>query len=116
VVFAATVGLEPDRLIARYGRLRPTKALLVQAIGAERIEAVCDAFCADIANQAAERGLYATRRFSPGYGDLPLSFQADLFSLLACEKAIGLTLTGSGMMVPTKSVTALIGVATQETL
>ena len=45
IVFAATVGLEIDRLIARYGAISPSKALLFQAIGAERIESLCDAFC-----------------------------------------------------------------------
>jgi hypothetical protein len=116
IAFAATVGLPLDRLIAREGRLSPARGVMLQALGAERIEALCDAFEEDTRARMRETGLLCRRRFSPGYGDLPLSFQADLFSLLACEKAIGLTLTGSGMMVPTKSVTALIGVATQETL
>lgn len=109
VVFAATVGLEPDRLIARYGRLRPARALLVQAIGAERVEAVCDAFCADLAADAARRGLYSTRRFSPGYGDLPLALQKDIFAVLDCPRQIGLTLGESLLMTPTKSVTAIVG-------
>ena len=41
LVFAATVGLELDRLILRYGRLEPSLALCLQALGAERIEALC---------------------------------------------------------------------------
>ena len=40
ILFGATVGLELDRLIARYGRLSPSKALCFQAIGAERIESL----------------------------------------------------------------------------
>ena len=114
IVFAATVGLPLDRLIAREGRLSPARGLMLQAIGAERIEAVCDRFCEETAERMREVGLYCRRRFSPGYGDLPLAFQANLFSLLDCERAIGLTLTGSGLMSPTKSVTAIIGLAEQE--
>lgn len=107
VVFAATVGVGIDRLIARYGRLSPTKALLFQAIGTERAEALCDAFCADL---AGEYGGRLRARFSPGYGDLPLSIQRDVFAMLNCEKHIGLTLNESLLMSPSKSVTAFIGI------
>ncbi len=107
VVFAATVGVGIDRLIAKYGRISPTKALLFQAIGTERIEALCDTFCADI---EYERNIKLTSRFSPGYGDLPLTTQTDIFAVLNCEKQIGLTLTDSLLMSPSKSVTAIVGV------
>ncbi len=102
ILFAATIGVEPDRLIARYGRVAPAKAVLLQAIGAERIEALCDLFCAAFPN--------ARPRFSPGYGDLPLAAQADLFRILDCERRIGLTLNDSLLMSPTKSVTAILGI------
>ena len=35
IVFAATVGVEIDRLIKKYGAISPAKAVLLQAIGAE---------------------------------------------------------------------------------
>ena len=60
ILFAATVGLAPDRLIARYGRLSPTKALCMQAIGAERIESLCDAFCDELAADYAACLLYTS--------------------------------------------------------
>lgn len=109
ILFAATVGLSLDRLIARESRLSPARALLLQALGAERIEALCDALNGELAEAQAARGYAARPRFSPGYGDLPLSFQEPLFALLDCGRTIGLTLTGSGLMSPTKSVTAIIG-------
>ncbi len=102
VIFAATIGIGVDRLIARYAALAPSKALFMQALGAERIEALCDKFC-------MEKGL--GRRYSPGYGDFPLASQREIFNLLHCEK-IGLTLTESLMISPTKSVTAIAGVGT----
>ncbi|MBE6961059.1 MAG: Vitamin B12 dependent methionine synthase activation subunit [Ruminococcaceae bacterium] len=110
VLFGATVGLELDRLIARYSRLQPVKALILQAIGAERVEALCDAFCADIRRQAQEKGEFTRSRFSPGYGDVPLALQQDIFRVLDCARMIGLTLNGSLLMTPTKSVTAIIGI------
>lgn len=101
VVFAATVGVGIDRLIARYSSLSPAKALMLQAIGAERVEALCDAFCAEMGGKKP--------RFSPGYGDLPLETQKELARILDCGKRIGVTLNESLLMSPSKSVTALMG-------
>lgn len=106
VLFAATVGVGMDRLIAKYGRISPSKALMLQAIGAERIEALCDTFCADISKEY-KTGIKP--RFSPGYGDLSLAAQKDIFAVLSPEKYIGLTLTDSLLMSPSKSVTAILG-------
>ena len=58
---------------------------------------------------AAADGETLRPRYSPGYGDLPLAFQQDLFRALDCERRLGLTLTDSLLMVPSKSVTAIIG-------
>jgi len=101
MVFAATVGVELDRLITKYSRLAPSRAVMLQAFGAERIEALCEAVCAD--------GGAATARFSPGYGDLPLTAQREVFRLLQPERRIGLCLNDSLLMSPTKSVTAIVG-------
>lgn len=106
LVFAATVGLGIDRLITRYSRISPTKALLFQAIGAERIEALCDAFCKEL---ATDMGAPPRPRFSPGYGDLPLESQGQIFQMLDCTKRIGIALSESLLMTPSKSVTAIIG-------
>ncbi|MBR4723888.1 MAG: Vitamin B12 dependent methionine synthase activation subunit [Clostridia bacterium] len=106
VVFAATVGIELDRLIMKYSRLSPSRALCFQAIGAERIEALCDAFCEDLKLQNTEVGT----RFSPGYGDFPLSFQTEIFKVLDLPRKIGLSLNSALLMSPTKSVTAIVGV------
>ncbi len=111
LLFAATIGVSLDRLLAKYGLISPSKALMMQAIGAERIEALCDAFSAWA---AAEYGLSPRPRFSPGYGDLPLSAQAEIFALLNPAKHIGLSLTDSLLMTPSKSVTAFVGLAREE--
>ena len=55
-------------------------------------------------------GRGVTERFSPGHGDLPLALQTDIFRALDCPRKIGLTLNGSLLMSPSKSVTALFGV------
>lgn len=110
IVFAATIGLFADRLIKRYSAVSPSRALMLDAIGAERIESLCDVFCEEIKTETAARGQSVKPRFSAGYGDLPLSMQKDIFDLLGCEKRIGLCLSDSLLMTPTKSVTAFVGV------
>lgn len=112
IIFAATIGLEIDRHIAKYQRFSPTKALLMQAYGAERVETLCDAFCKEIEEKAAKEGLLCTARFSPGYGDLPLDKQRDFFRLLDCNRQIGISLNESLLMTPSKSVTAIFGLGT----
>lgn len=110
LLFAATIGLETDRLIAKYQRLSPTKALLMQAYGAERVEKLCDVFCEEIKKLVLSEGLSVSPRYSPGYGDLPLECQKDVFSLLDCNRQIGISLNESLLMTPSKSVTALFGI------
>lgn len=105
LIFAATLGLGIDRRILKYASVSPARALLFQAIGAERIESLCDTFCQELMETHGK----AASRFSAGYGDFPLTAQARFFELLDCECAIGLTLTDSLLMTPTKSVTAVVG-------
>ena len=50
-----------------------------------------------------------TRRFSPGYGDMPIEIQVDILQLLDASRRLGMVLTESNLMIPTKSITALIG-------
>ena len=109
IVFAATVGMSADRLIAKYSRLSPTDALFIQAVGTERIEALCDLFEDRIKKELASIGKATSKRFSPGYGDLPLELQKDIFALLSPER-IGISLGETLLMTPTKSVTAIIGI------
>ncbi|MBQ7924347.1 MAG: Vitamin B12 dependent methionine synthase activation subunit [Clostridia bacterium] len=108
IVFAATVGLAIDRLILKEESVSPTKALLLQALGAERIESLCDAFCNELKTECEKKGYFTGVRFSAGYGDFPLEKQKDIFAMLSPEKTIGLTLNDSLLMSPTKSVTAII--------
>ncbi len=114
IAFAATVGIYPERLIRRYGRTRPARALMLDAAGSELAEALCNAFCDDIKKEAKERGFLSLPRFSPGYGDLPLTLQKNIFALLDCERKIGVTLGDSLLMTPAKSVTAFIGLKNKE--
>ena len=107
LIFGATLGVEIDRMISRYGYISPARAVMLQAAGAERIEALCSAFCKQYAEN---NGILLRPRFSAGYGDLSLEMQRDIFLLLVCSRHIGLTLTDSLLMSPSKSVTAIAGI------
>lgn len=107
LLFAATVGMGIDRLTAKYSRLSPSRGVMMQALGAERIEALCDAFCEDMSHRLTGT---LRPRFSPGYGDWPLQVQREIFRLLQPHRKIGLCLNESLLMSPTKSVTAIFGV------
>lgn len=111
ILFAATIGIEIDRLIAKYGKLSPSKALCFQAIGAERIESLCNSFNNDMNSLLGEKGLFLRPRFSPGYGDFSLEVQKNIFRVLEPGKKIGVSLNDSLLMSPSKSVTAIIGVS-----
>ena len=112
LLFAATLGAGADRLIRRFAAAGETaKAAAAQALGAAAIEGYCDELCAEIAEREEKNGYYLRPRFSPGYGDLPLEAQRDFFKLFDITKRIGVTLTDQCMMLPTKSVTAFIGLS-----
>lgn len=106
VIFAGTIGIGLDRFILKYSRISPSYALAFQAIGAERIEALCDVFCKDLKSQNDK----TSKRFSPGYSDFPLQFQTEIFKVLDCNKRLGISLNSALLMSPSKSVTAIIGV------
>ncbi len=106
VVFAVTVGFGIDRLIKKYSVLSPSRALALSAIGTAQTESVCDLFCEEV------RAAYGDirPRFGIGYGDLSLDAQKLIFDNLSVTKHIGITLSDSLLMSPTKSVTAIIGI------
>ena len=109
LLMAATLGSEVERIIRRAQVGRMGDAVILDACGSAAIENVCDNLCADL--EAAFAPRYLTDRFSPGYGDMPLTQQAELFRVLDVTRRIGVSLSDSGLMLPQKSVTALLGVS-----
>ena len=71
------------------------------------VESYADDICDDLEKSCAHR---LTSRFSCGYGDLPLALQREIFPALQVTKHIGVTLTEGDLMMPTKSVTAIVGI------
>lgn len=107
-VLAATIGSRIDSLIQKYSKLDVVYASVLQATGAMFIESFVDSINDEIRLEAEKEGARVQPRFSPGYGDVSLEVQKQIFATLRPEK-IGLTLMNSLIMAPEKSVTAFIG-------
>ena len=85
------------------------QAAMLDACGSAYVEAGCDEAEKAIAARFPEK--YLTDRFSPGYGDLPLELQPALCAALDSQRRLGVTVTESLLMVPMKTVSAVIGLA-----
>ena len=113
IVMAATLGLEVDKQIMRLQKVSMLDAVIVDACASVLIEQVCDEAEAEIMKTLAPNE-YLTMRFSPGYGDVPLELSGELLEILTAQKRIGLSQTKTHMLVPTKSITAIIGISNQK--
>ena len=112
-LIGATLGIEADALVRQYSVRDMEKAVIAGAVCTAMIEAYCDSIESEI-EQNLQKSLRSIGRFSPGYGDFDIVFQKNIVSLLNCGKRIGLGMTDGYMLTPSKSVTAVIGLAIAE--
>ena len=115
ILFAATIGEGADFLTRKYSRTNVAKAVVMQAAAAAMVEAFCDEENKKLREQAEEQGWFLRPRFSPGYGDFSLEHQRDFARVLEMQKTVGITLSESLLMLPSKSVTAVIGAGRTDT-
>lgn len=113
-VMAATLGSEVDRKILYYEKINMTKAIILDACATTAIEEYCDFIENEVKKEAEKDKLNINWRYSPGYGDLDISIQRDLLKSLDAEKIIGLTVSSHNILIPRKSVTAIIGIIPKE--
>ncbi len=111
LVFGATLGSGVDLLLRRYSRIQMSRAVILQAAAAAMLETYCDWKNEALQREYREKGWYMRPRFSPGYGDFPLECQRGIGEALELNKRIGVTLTDSLLMAPSKSVTAVMGLS-----
>lgn len=104
ILFAATIGIGVDRLIAKYNRISPAKGVIIDALASSAIEYWCDTVELELTKNEK-----SCSRFSAGYGDFPLEHQKDFVQCLDVYRKLGITLSNSLLMTPSKSVTAVIG-------
>ena len=111
-VLAVTVGDDIEKAsAAHFKEGRYVQGLLLDAAATAATEQLADQVDSLIQKEAAKYGQKTTWRFSPGYGDWPVTQQNDFCRLIETEK-IGLSVTDHSMLFPRKSVTAIIGLST----
>lgn len=111
ILMAATLGACTERLLLRAQAMDASEALLLDAALSAAIEVVCDDVEARLRDAFATQGCYLTDRFSPGYGDMPMTQTSEICNVLNAAREIGLTISQSGIMIPRKSVCAVIGIS-----
>lgn len=109
VLMCATVGAAADGLIRRYQAEDMTKAVITDSFASTAVEQVCAAFDDMLREKYPDK--FITWRFSPGYGDLPISVQKDFLNILNAMRLTGICLNSAGMLTPVKSVTAVCGIS-----
>ncbi len=109
VLLAATLSNNADRLISEYQISDMTSALITDCMASAAIEQVCNYGEETIKDNIGN--YYMTWRFSPGYGDLSIEYQKDFISLTDAARKIGLTVNTNNILIPRKSVTAIIGLS-----
>ena len=98
-----TLGHGVDRLMAKEQHLSVTDAFAIDAMADALIESLCDE-----AEKRICKGLRTVPRFSPGYADLPLGVGQRIVNLLGADMRLGIRFTESGLMIPKKSVSAIV--------
>ena len=109
-IYAGTAGVEFEeycRSLSNGGNI--VKAFFADLAGSVIAETVIAIAFADIAQKQESLGLRTSFAYSPGHCEWSVADQKALFSLLPPEPC-GIRLTGSGLMIPVKSVSNLVGI------
>ena len=114
VLMCATLGFNIEKNIRRYSYNNLTKGIIIDACATTSIEEVCDLVQDSILDDISKEGKSLTMRYSPGYGDLDISANRDILNVLDAHRKIGVTVTNTGIMIPRKSVVALIGITNKK--
>lgn len=112
VLMCTTLGAEVDALIRRTEVGDLSGAVMLDALAGAAVEQACGLCEEEI--RAAHPGYFTTWRFSPGYGDFPLEVQGEFLRALDAGRRIGLTANKQSLLIPRKSVTAVVGLSKNE--
>lgn len=106
-----TIGPELERLAAV--QKNPLLMLALDGLANAAVEAIAQQVCARLGERAQASGLETSTPLSPGEPDWPVEVgQPQIFALLG-ENPAGVCLTESGMMIPQKSLSFVVGIGRQ---
>lgn len=106
---------ESDALIARAQQSDSALAVFVGGVCTEIIERTADvieaAIVQDVCDRALRLGLplYTNARYSPGYGDVPLSVHPDFVRAVQADE-MGVQVLPTNFLAPSRTITAFVGV------
>lgn len=108
-LLAVTIGDQLEKKVESLGTTSITDGFILDAVGSTMADYFAQKVDVLISSQQILRqGYKPTTRYSPGYGDWSLTNQTELLTILSADK-IGLGVNESCILIPRKSVTALIG-------
>ncbi|MBR1555986.1 MAG: methionine synthase [Oscillospiraceae bacterium] len=109
ILFCATLSQSTDTCIRIAQTSDVLAGMMTDAMASALTEQLCDEAEAEILSQFPDK--FSTWRFSPGYGDMPLEVQPDFLRIINADKRLGICVSEGGLLIPTKSVTAVIGLS-----
>ena len=109
VLMGVTISMDVDRLLRKTQVNDMARALIVDSLASVAVEQACNKVEEFIKKELVEYN--QTWRFGVGYGDLSLDIQGEFLDVINAPKIIGLSASKSNMLIPTKSVTAIIGLS-----
>lgn len=110
ITLACTLGLRFETEFLKIQAKSMAQSVIFDACGTALIESVADFAEENLLLPFKKEGYFSKFRYSPGYGDFPLSIQQEIIIALQCQKKIGLTVTETNILIPQKSITAFIGI------
>ncbi|MPM32645.1 hypothetical protein SDC9_79210 [bioreactor metagenome] len=114
IILGTTLGINIEKEIRKYSYIDLTKSIVLDACATTSIEELCDIVEKELSEELNKEGKYLTMRYSPGYGDLSIESNKDIIDTLNLNKNLGLTITSNNIMIPRKSVIAIIGITSED--
>jgi hypothetical protein len=110
VLALTTIGLELEDYASSRMAKDPLLGMALDGLGNAAVEILGEQVCLQIGKQAQGFGLTASSPLSPGEPDWPVEIgQPQIFALLDPAR-VGISLTSSGMMIPKKSISFVVGI------
>lgn len=111
IILSSTLGVQIDSLIRKTELTDMALSIIIDSASNVAIESVCEDAEKEIRKELEKENKFLTSRFSPGYGDFDISIQPEILNLTDAGKKIGLCVNSNYLMIPRKSITAIMGVS-----
>ncbi len=108
-IFAVTLGFSVERYLSTLSVSSVPQYYITDALASCIVEAACDKVENILAGSIPK-----SNRFSPGYGDFDISYQLQVINFIRADKLLGITLTKTGLMLPQKTITAVVGIKNEQ--